>query len=44
MKRLVELVSKKPVPDDVKYLTFEVCASDADGEDVELPTIRVRVN
>lgn len=38
---LVEFVSKKPVPAHQKYVIFEVVAEDADGEDVEVPYVRV---
>lgn len=38
---LVELVSKKAVPAHQKYVIFEVVAEDGDGEDVEVPYVRV---
>lgn len=38
---LVEFVSKKPVPAHQKYVIFEVVVEDADGEDVEVPYVRV---
>ena len=34
--KLVEQVSKKPIPPHVKYLIVEIMASDEDGEDVEV--------
>lgn len=34
--RLVEFVSKKPIPPHVKDLIVEVMVSDEDGEDVEV--------
>jgi ubiquitin-activating enzyme E1 len=44
LSELVELVSKKPIPDHQKDVIFEVVAEDADGEDVEVPYIKVRVH
>ncbi|CAH0514318.1 unnamed protein product [Peronospora belbahrii] len=37
---LVRTVTKKPIDSKLKYLILEVCAMDADGEDVELPYLR----
>ncbi|KAL4175595.1 hypothetical protein KRP22_000559 [Phytophthora ramorum] len=37
---LVRTVTKKPIDPKLKYLILEVCAMDADGEDVELPYLR----
>ncbi|CAI5704559.1 hypothetical protein KXD40_001478 [Peronospora effusa] len=37
---LVRTVTKKPIDLKLKYLILEVCAMDADGEDVELPYLR----
>jgi hypothetical protein len=34
--KLVEFVSKKPIPPHVKHLVVEVMASDEEGEDVEV--------
>ena len=36
MKKLVETVSKVPLPPHTKQLIVEVMASDDDGEDVEV--------
>ncbi|KAJ0405071.1 hypothetical protein P43SY_001215 [Pythium insidiosum] len=41
MSELVETLTKKPV--DAKYLILEVCADDADGEDIDLPSIRYKI-
>ncbi|KAF8165027.1 ubiquitin activating enzyme [Crassisporium funariophilum] len=41
--RLVEHVSKKPIPPHVKHLIVEVMVSDEEGEDVEVPFIVVRI-
>jgi len=41
--KLVEQVSKKPIPPHVKYLIVEIMASDEDGEDVEVPFILIRI-
>lgn len=40
MPRLVENVSKKTIPPHVKALVFELCATDMDGEDLEVPYVR----
>lgn len=40
ISELVETVTKKPIDPKLKYLILEVCAMDADGEDVELPYLR----
>ncbi|KAG2531635.1 hypothetical protein JM16_000715 [Phytophthora kernoviae] len=37
---LVRTVTKKPIDPKLKYLILEVCAMDADSEDVELPYLR----
>ena len=41
--KLVETVSKKPIPPHVKHLITEVMVTDEDGEDVEVPFIVVRI-
>jgi ubiquitin-activating enzyme E1 len=43
MSKLVEFVSKKPVPDHTKNLIFEVCVDDQSGEDVEVPFVCVKL-
>lgn len=40
MSELIRTVTKKPIDSKQKYLILEVCAMDADGEDVELPYLR----
>ncbi|VDM30197.1 unnamed protein product [Hydatigera taeniaeformis] len=40
MPHLVETVSKKRIPAHVNALVFELCATDLDGEDVEVPYVR----
>ncbi|GLD93074.1 hypothetical protein PINS_up001666 [Pythium insidiosum] len=40
MSELVEMLTKKPV--DAKYLILEVCATDEDDEDIDLPSIRYK--
>ncbi|EUB59741.1 Ubiquitin-like modifier-activating enzyme [Echinococcus granulosus] len=40
MLNLVESVSKKRIPAHVNALVFELCATDLDGEDVEVPYVR----
>ncbi|KIP07009.1 hypothetical protein PHLGIDRAFT_71743 [Phlebiopsis gigantea 11061_1 CR5-6] len=41
--KLVETVSKKPIPPHVKHLIVEVMVTDEEGEDVEVPFIVVRI-
>lgn len=41
--KLVEHVSKRPVPSHTKHLIGEVMVSDEDGEDVEVPFIVVHI-
>ncbi|KAK0461961.1 ubiquitin activating enzyme [Desarmillaria tabescens] len=41
--KLVETVSKKPIPHHVKHLLVEVLVMDEEGEDVEVPFIVVRI-
>src|SRR5262245_2820378 len=43
LQELVEFVSKKPIPSHQKDLIFEICADDEDGEDVEVPFVRVEL-
>ncbi|KAI5479371.1 ubiquitin-activating enzyme E1 [Pseudohyphozyma bogoriensis] len=43
LSTLVETVSKKPIPPHVKDIIFEVMVNDEEGEDVEVPYIKVRV-
>jgi ubiquitin-activating enzyme E1 len=41
--KLVETVSKKPIPPHVKHLITEVMVMDEEGEDVEVPFIVVKL-
>ncbi|GLB33533.1 putative ubiquitin activating enzyme [Lyophyllum shimeji] len=41
--KLVEFVSKKPIPPHVKQLVVEVMVSDEEGEDVEVPFLVVQI-
>ncbi|CDS05756.1 Putative Ubiquitin-activating enzyme E1 1 [Lichtheimia ramosa] len=43
LSKLVETVSKNPIPPHVKAIIFEICANDADDEDVEVPYVRVKI-
>ncbi|CAE7057018.1 unnamed protein product [Rhizoctonia solani] len=43
ISELVEHVSKKPIPPWTKNLILEVIAADAEGEDVEIPFIVVKI-
>ena len=42
VSKVVEVVSKKNIPDHVKDLVLEVCCDDKNGEDVEVPFIQYR--
>ena len=42
MSKLVEHVSKKPVPEHQKNIIFEVSVEDQSGEDVEVPYVMVK--
>ena len=44
LSELVTTISKKPIPSHQKEVIFEVVTEDADGEDVEVPYIKARVN
>lgn len=39
LSKLVETVSKNPIPPHVKAIIFEICANDADDEDVEVSSM-----
>ncbi|OBZ70160.1 Ubiquitin-activating enzyme E1 1 [Grifola frondosa] len=41
--KLVEFVSKKPIPSHTRHLIVEVMANDEEGEDVEVPFIVVHI-
>lgn len=43
LSKLVETVSKQPIPAHQKEVIFEMVAEDLDGEDVEVPYIKVKV-
>ncbi|KAI1817512.1 putative ubiquitin-protein ligase [Poronia punctata] len=43
LSELVESVSKKPIPEHQKEVIFEIVADDMDGEDVEVPYIKVKM-
>ena len=43
MSELVQSVSKKPLPAHVKNIIVEIMADDANGEDVEVPYVNVRI-
>jgi len=43
MPQVVETVTKKAVNPGLKYMIFEVCVSDADGEDVDIPYVRYKL-
>lgn len=36
MSKVVENVSKKPIPDFVKALVMEMCVNDKNGDDIEV--------
>ncbi|KAI5793095.1 hypothetical protein EDC01DRAFT_630094 [Geopyxis carbonaria] len=43
MSKLVEHVSKQPIPAHTKNLIFEVCVDDQSGEDVEVPFVCIKL-
>ncbi len=43
MTDLVATVAKKEVPASANYVTFELTVNDEDGEDVHIPTVRLRI-
>ncbi|KAL1863505.1 E1 ubiquitin-activating protein [Paecilomyces lecythidis] len=43
MSKLLEHISKKPIPDHQKNVIFEVTAEDQTGEDVEIPYVMVKL-
>ena len=44
MSKVVELVTGKPLNPDQKYVIFEVMCQNEDGDEVELPCIRMVLN
>jgi ubiquitin-activating enzyme E1 len=43
MDELIETVSRKTIPTHARYQIVEMMCDDADGEDVEVPYVRVQV-
>ncbi|KAF5012882.1 hypothetical protein FDECE_1056 [Fusarium decemcellulare] len=43
LSKLVETISKKPIPSHQKEVIFEIVAEDLDEEDVEVPYIKVKI-
>jgi ubiquitin-activating enzyme E1 len=43
MSKLVETISKKPIPEHQKNVIFEVTVEDQTGEDVEVPYVMVKL-
>lgn len=43
MSRLVETISSKPLPAHLRYIVLEVLAEDEEGEDVDVPYVRMRI-
>ncbi|ORX81993.1 ubiquitin-activating emzyme E1 [Basidiobolus meristosporus CBS 931.73] len=41
--KLVETVSRKEIPSHVQALIVEICVNDRDGEDVEVPYVRIQI-
>jgi ubiquitin-activating enzyme E1 len=41
LTQVVELVTGKPINPDQKYVIFEVMCADEEGEDVDLPSVRL---
>ncbi|KAJ1471873.1 hypothetical protein T484DRAFT_1842444 [Baffinella frigidus] len=44
MADLATNVAKIEVPEGQRYLMFEVCSNDEEGEEVDAPSVRLRVN
>ncbi|PGH11735.1 hypothetical protein AJ80_06996 [Polytolypa hystricis UAMH7299] len=44
MSKLVEHISKKPIPEHQRNLIFEITADDQSGEDVEVPYVMVKLD
>ncbi|RMZ94855.1 ubiquitin-like modifier-activating enzyme 1 [Brachionus plicatilis] len=40
MSKVVETVSKKPIPSHVNALVLELCCNDTEGEDLEVPYVK----
>jgi ubiquitin-activating enzyme E1 len=43
LSELVEMISKKNIPEHQKEVIFEVVTEDIDGEDVEVPYLKVKI-
>lgn len=43
LSKLVETVSKKPIPEHQKNIIYEVTAEDQTEEDVEVPYVMVKL-
>lgn len=43
MSKLVETISKKPIPEHQQAVIFEVTAEDVNDEDVEVPYVMVKL-
>lgn len=42
MSELAASISKQPLPSNSNWLTFEICCSDEEGEDVDVPSVKYR--
>lgn len=40
LDKLVETITKRPIPSHVKALVFDLCCSDTDNKDVDVPYVR----
>ncbi|CAO3643037.1 unnamed protein product [Cunninghamella blakesleeana] len=43
ISKLVETISKKPIPPHVKAIIVEICVNDSEGEDVDVPYVRIKI-
>ncbi|KAI9323377.1 ubiquitin-activating emzyme E1 [Dichotomocladium elegans] len=43
LSKILESVSKNPVPPHVKAIILEICANDENDDDVEVPYVRVKI-
>ena len=43
ISQLVETITTKPIPSHVSSLVLEMCVNDKDGEDVEVPYVKLNI-
>lgn len=40
LSKIVEMISKKPIPKHVRAIVLELCCNDSEGEDLEVPYVK----